>query len=99
MTERRSIEILGKTFSIDWSAHISGGMGEFDYDNLIIHLARGLPEQRTISNALHEAIEVINADLELKLDQDTIERLETAMFALLVRSGVDLRPLIWEDGA
>lgn len=96
--ERQRLEILGKQWSVVWLPSMKKALGRTDHDQLQIEMERGHPDDRTIATLLHEVLEAINRELVLKLDHDTIERLESAWFAFFRAQHIDLEPLIREDG-
>ena len=96
MKERQRLEIQGKDIRLIWRQKIKKATGRAGHDTCTIEVKRGLPEDRTIATVIHEALHIIDDELELKLDHDTINRLESALYAFLKKSGADLKPLIYE---
>ena len=47
-----------------------------------------------LSTLLHEIIEALNSQLELKLAHRTISQLEAGLFSVLNDNGVNLKPLL-----
>lgn len=94
--ERKTIRILGKTYRVKWWGELPGTMGACQPDDLVIHISREFPEEEQITTVLHEGIEAYNNKLNLKIRHDSIEKLDTLLYAFLVDNGVSLRPLIEE---
>lgn len=97
MVERRQIMIQGKPYQLVWIDHLRGALGTNDVDHLKIEMERGHPDPRTISTLLHEALHVIDHEMHLELSHEIIDRIESGLYSFFAMSGVDLRPLIWED--
>ncbi len=97
MQERQQVDIQGKVYQLIW-ADVLASCSEVHLELDKIFIRRSLPEDRAMATLLHEAIEVINDELKLRLGHDTIDRLEPGLFGFLKKSGVDMKPLIYEPG-
>jgi hypothetical protein len=98
---RKSLNILGYTIDTDFSRssdELGDVVGRCSPDMLYIRIASDMPYQSKISGMVHEIIEVINSQLQLNLEHETICRLETSLFQTLTMNGVDLSPLIEGKG-
>jgi hypothetical protein len=78
------MRILGKEVTVQYDNKGIAGrdMGETDPVNNLIWIKASMPEDQRQATLLHEIIEYINEDLELKLKHHQISGLATALHAV-----------------
>lgn len=95
------LRILGIDYSVIFRDGIqhegSECHGLADLDHQIIYIDKSNSSQMQTTAIIHEIIEAINYQLELKLKHNQIMSLECGIFQSLKEKGVDLSVLIEED--
>ena len=87
-----TLRILGHDYTVEERDDL-GAFGKASLSYGRIYLAPDItPEQRT-STLLHEAVEMMNVQLELNMTHSAIYGVETGMYQFLTENGVDLSPL------
>lgn len=85
-----TIDILGKDvvvskdpiLSRDWDAN-----GSYCGNACAIKIDSSTPRDRQRSTLIHEILECVNYDLEMKMDHGDITRLETGLFQVMKSNG------------
>ena len=88
-----SIRILGH----DYTVEVRDALGAFAkscYSDTRIIIDCDQVDDHKISTLLHEVIELINIQLELKMEHSQICGMETGVYQFLVENGIDLTPLL-----
>jgi hypothetical protein len=96
--EGKNMKILGYEYKLDitQSARELDAIGKFFASELMIKISKDLPKNQLESTLLHEILEALNYHLDLKLEHDTIMRLETSLYTVLSDNGVSFAPLFKE---
>lgn len=89
-----SIEILGKDIEIKMSREIVN-LAQYSQEDQKMVIKAGMAYDQSVSSLLHEIIEAINSDLDLKLEHRTICALESSIYQVLKSSRISLVP--WSD--
>jgi hypothetical protein len=63
-------------------------LGTFDCKQSVIWVEEGLSDDQTLSTLIHEAIEAIDFQGELKLEHSKICVLETGIYSLIMNNGI-----------
>jgi hypothetical protein len=71
-------------------------MGRHDANALRITICTGMDKQHQESTLIHEVLEAINWQLQIKLEEQQIICLEVGLYNVLQNTGVDLGPLMKE---
>lgn len=88
-----TLRLLGSTYALDMDAEIND-RGEAEFHNKKIRINRGLPKELKMATLLHELIEVINAEFELKLEHRTISQIELGL-KIIFMDNPELKNLIF----
>ncbi len=87
-----TLRILGHDYTVEARDDLHAfGKASLNYSK--IYLDPDLINGQKISTLLHEAIEMMNAQLELNMSHSAICGIETGMYQFLTGNGVDLSPL------
>lgn len=91
------MKILGFNYTVNWDLCDSNLIGRTDNNNLTISFRKDTyPEGRMMEVMAHEIFHAINDDLNLELDENTIQRLAVSWLSVLLDNGVDFSPLMLE---
>ena len=79
----KSITILGKAYKITELTEIAsqGNMGSTNRTKQIIHVDKELQKDQYSETILHEMLHIIDGELNLGLDEDTIARLAVGIYS------------------
>lgn len=92
---RKSVRILGHNYSVEIrDAMSSFGKGSLSEGRIILDEEQC--EGQLLSTLIHEVIELINSQLELKMAHNMICGVETGLYQFLVENGVDIKVLLDE---
>lgn len=92
----KTLRLLGSVYDLDMNAEMND-RGEAEFHNKKIRVNKGLPKELKMATLLHELIEVINAEFELKLEHRTISQLELGL-KIIFCDNPELRNIIFEKG-
>jgi len=90
---RKSVRILGHDYTIEVRENL-GAFGKACLSRAHIYIDPDCTDEQLISTLLHEAIEMINMQLELSMDHQAICGAETGIYQFLTENGVDLTVLL-----
>jgi hypothetical protein len=86
------MKILGYNYKVVHKA-MKKNLGKYKFSKLEISIDTKQAQQQLESTTLHEILHAISEHLKLKLDEDTVGRLEVGLYQSLTDNGVDLSPL------
>ncbi len=88
MNKPNSVKVCSSVYDIEYVDNIQKKNGEIfgdvDWDKLKIRIATKFPNQRQLQTILHESIHVIEHEYQIKFDEQIIERLSNAIYALII---------------
>jgi len=81
------LKALGIDFDVHFSSKRKMGNGEYmgrvNYQECLIEIDKTATEQQQQEAFLHELLHILNTELELKLEEDTIHRLSYGLHCIL----------------
>jgi hypothetical protein len=78
-----SLNILGKTFKIEWLEELPDALGETYTNRQIIRMQKGLPAETEQETLLHEVIHAVEESLALGMSESQVHALACGLFAVL----------------
>ena len=91
----KSIRILGHNYKVEIREDL-GAFGKSCLSDSKIYIDPNNTDEQMISTLLHEVIEMINAQLELSINHQSICGVETGIYQFLVENGIDLSVFLQE---
>lgn len=89
------MKILGHEYTLIERKEL-GAFGKASLSDGIMYIDTDMTDTQTISTIIHEALEMMNGQLELGMHHAAICGVETGMYQFLIDNGVDLTPLVRE---
>jgi hypothetical protein len=78
-----SLNILGKTFKLEWLDELPDALGETYTSKQLIRMQKGLPADTERETLLHEVIHAVEESLALGLTEAQVHALACGLFAVL----------------
>lgn len=87
----QSLNILGKTFKIEWLAELQDALGETHTNRQLIKMQKGMPPDTEQETLLHEVIHAVDESLALGMTEGQVHGLACGLFAVFKDNNSTLR--------
>lgn len=78
-----SLNILGKTFKVEWVDELDGAVGETYTHKQLIRMQKGTPPDTERETLLHEVIHAVDESLALHMTEAQVHGLACGLYAVL----------------
>ena len=87
-----TLRIFGHDYIVE-TRNALGAFGKASLGDSRIYIDSDMTPEQRLSTILHEALEMMNMQLELGMPHAAICGIETGMYQFLTENGIDLAPL------